>query len=263
METANVTCLHTLARRHAGLVLSLPRDGRLHHYKSRFLDADRDSVWVECPASADGQLLAELAAAGGQVAVSFRYEGRRAMFAAAVLARETACSRSRSTHQPVAALRLKQPAEIRLAQRRAHYRAPVDGGTGMKVRIWRVGEAADPGAAPTPMQAVAVVRPIDLSVGGVGVLLEGADPQTAALSEGERVRVELDCAPGTVLLEGRVRRPPEPDAANAPLLRCGIQWVTGPDSAEPPHVLRQVARVVAMLERAHLRRTRGHLVGLR
>lgn len=263
MDTAKVSWLHNMARRQAGLVMSLPRDGRLHHYKSRFLDADRDSVWVECPASADGQLLAELAAAGGQVAVSFRYEGRRAMFAATLLGRESAISRSRSTNHSVAALRLTQPAEIRLVQRRAHYRAPVDGGTGLKVRIWRVGGAADPKVAQPPMQALAVVRPIDLSVGGVGVLLDGADPQTTALSEGERVRVELDGAPGTMLLEGQVRRPPVPDAANAPLLRCGIQWLSQEDSAESPPVLRQVARIVAMLERAHLRRTRGHLVGLR
>jgi c-di-GMP-binding flagellar brake protein YcgR len=259
MDTATATCLHEMARSHGGVVLSLPFGGELRHHKSRLVGTDAESLWVETPATAEEALLDEMIQTGRPAAISFKHAGRRAMFAARLCARDPAYLLNRWTDATVAALRLAMPGEIRFAQRRAHYRAPVDVAD-VQVRVWRVAETANLAIRPGPEQELIVGRPTDLSVGGMGVLFDDMGDRWAGVVDGERVRVEFGCALGTLLLEGRIRRSQaEP---NGPQLRCGIRWVNRPESRELRRALGDVAKLVSLLEREQLRRARRGLAGL-
>ena len=247
--------LREAANHNAGAILSLPSCGMLRHYKSRLLQASEQEVWLES-VSGEAMLIQELIATGRPVVVAFKVGHDKAMFASCVCGFEPQYRMNGGSEITVEALKLQVPREVKCVQRRAHYRAKV-GEAEIQVRVWRLNENERLADRPPAFRELNA-HPIDVSVGGLGVVFAGAKSAPPKIFEAERVRVELICEQGAMLLEGRVRRPPGPQ--DEQMLRCGIRWMHTQETAEGRRVQEQLTKLVAMLERRELRRARLGLI---
>jgi hypothetical protein len=188
MVNAKADLLHDAIARNAAIVLSLPSAGMLRHHKSRFLAEEYDGFWAES-VPGDAALIDTLIAGREPCGVSFKSTQTKVVFAATALRRE---ERFRvNADMVVEAVLLQFPREIKAVQRRCNYRVhiPLDVDW-VSVRIWRVGEKADLRARPMAAQEISTkIR--DLSTGGMGVILSGADGQPPKITSLDRLRIEI------------------------------------------------------------------------
>ena len=250
MADGNYEMLLDAIARSAGAVLSLPAGGGLNHHKSRFLAESPAGFWLAAPPS-EQRAVAALIASQQTAGVSFRNGHLKVVFASPVLRRDPAFRVN--TAAPIDALLLSFPSEIKAVQRRTSYRVSVPPESEISARVWRIPPQAHLPARPTASHEVACeVR--DLSVGGIGLTLRGANGQPPNVSVNDRLRIELTFPTGKLLVEGRLRYPAEP--ATSETIRAGVQFKMAQDSKAGRQVQAQLTRVVGELQREEVRRVR-------
>src|SRR5262249_28417183 len=145
--------------------------------------------------------------------------------------------------------------EIRSIQRRNAYRAHVPSSGELMVKLWRIPEHVyfkdRPG---TPQELPA--QPIDLSTGGLGVLIFSRGEDAPRVAVDQRVRILMRFRhEDELLLEGRVKylpRTAEPGKA----MRCGIQFKKLESNIEGRQILSMLNQIIAELQREETRRAR-------
>jgi hypothetical protein len=249
LRQIDLTILSEAAARGVPLVLSVACAGAPRHYKSRFLKMSGDGLWIESVPEA-GTLLLELAGACQAASVAVKSERSKFLFTTLLLSGPERFHLHAGGRETVAALRLGLPQELKTIQRRAAYRTrvrPMD----LSARAWRIGPEAVLTEEPPELQQLGA-EPIDISVGGLGILLRPLCGQAPVVTPGERLRVELISEEGTVLLEGRLRGGGDSEEADA--LLAGIQWVLPHDSRKSAQLTIHLEKLVNRLQRQELRR---------
>jgi c-di-GMP-binding flagellar brake protein YcgR len=241
-------CLHVQA------VLSLPHENNLKHFKSRMLD-ERDGGIVMEGAADQAQILERVIIGGKSCAVSFRYGGTKAAFAARV--RCHIPSWNFGNGQIVSAILMDFPRDIKTTQRRASARVTVPDSCPLSLRVWRISQAADLGyEPPSTLEVPAMIR--DLSLGGVGVTLVGSDDQPPQIAPNDRLRVRISYDTVVVILEGHVRQATKVGKPNE--LITGIVFQNHTAGAEGRKKCVQLNRILSELQREEMRAFRMGLV---
>jgi c-di-GMP-binding flagellar brake protein YcgR len=236
--------------RNCGIVLSYPSDGMLRHHKSRFLGECSDGIWVESPPQ-EAKLADALIAAAKPAGFSFKNGANKVVFTAVLLKREP--EHRVNEEVSVEAVLLQRPKEIKAVQRRAAYRVRVPQDYEMTVRLWRIGREAD--LRDKPMSASEIpCKLIDLSVGGIGLLLENREGKSVAIHPADRLRLELTHLGESLVVEGRLRYPEQKPRNDA--CRAGIQFCALEDAMQGRRVLQALTRITGELQRLELRRFR-------
>lgn len=253
VETRHEILDHAVAR-NAAAVISLPEGGALHHHKTRFLGSCADGVWLESVATKVRQI-ERLIGSAEVVGVSFRGEPHRVAFCSRIL-RLDRDFRINSDHAVVAIL-LAAPAQITPIQRRGSYRVPVPLDTELRLRLWCVPDHVYIKDRPLPSQEVPChVR--NLSVGGVGVMMQPKNERAVRPAQGERVRVELAYRDINFVVEGRVRHPEQaPDDLPPGGFYAGVQFARMDNNLEGRQTLASINSIIGELERDEVKRARG------
>ena len=240
--------LSEAAARNVPLVLSVPTADGLRHSKSRFLQMGSDAIWIESVASEKARLV-NLVQDRSTVGVTFKFGPVKFLFSSLLV---SASDRYRFNAEcaAVPALRLRLPGELKTIQRRAAYRTGV-GSRDLSVTVWRIGPDADL-RANVPVSQQLPVEALDLSLGGLGVMLRPVRGQPAVVTPGQRLRAELHSAEGTILLEGRLRGGRTADPSGA--LLAGIQWVLPQEAFQANQLTGHLEKLVNRLQRQELRR---------
>ncbi|MGD1275874.1 MAG: hypothetical protein ABR964_01465 [Tepidisphaeraceae bacterium] len=247
MTNDDLDMLHNAVARNVGGVLSLPSAGMLRHYKSRLLAEIDDGILVEAP-NGENALLNELIASGAPVGVSFRQGPRKVMFAVSVLGLHASWRINADTC--VDAVLLQHPDQIKSTQRRANYRVEIRKGSGVLLRVWRIGEQAR--LQDQPMEAQEVKAEIrDLSAGGVGVKFIGNEDQPPRISVEDRLRIQIIHRNQSLLLEGNMR--PPTGSQNGNNIISGIQFKNLESDLEGRRTMTLLMRVVGELQREEAR----------
>lgn len=245
----NQQSLSDAIERNTSTVLSIPSAGLVRHFKSRFVGADADGVWIELPADAR-QLVEEQMQRRMPLAVSFIPRNRRLTFVTDILRIDDHHKINAETSLP--AVRLAHPKELRGVQRRSNYRVAVTPQSDLKVRVWIIGEQDEIEIAPIPVRELKV-EVSDLSVGGVGVRLLPLPTVDRRIVIDQRLRIEL--TPGTgesLLLEGRVRALRKGEDPSC----MGIAFKKMDDTMDCRRALATLTRIVGELQRDEVRRVR-------
>lgn len=250
MTDAQAHLLDEAIARNCGLVISYPSAGMLRHHKSRFLGESEEGIWVESPAK-EAALADSLIQSGRPAGCSFRHGVNKVVFAAPLLRRDP--SYRVNSEVSVEAVLLRRPTEIKAVQRRATYRVSVPEDFELAVRIWRIGREAN--IKDRPMSASEVpCRLLNLSIGGIGVMLENRDDHSLAIHPADRLRIELSHAGESLIMEGRLRYPQQKIRDRA--CRAGIQFLALQDDIEGRRITAILTRLTGELQRLELRRFR-------
>lgn len=249
MQDADNQVVHSAIARNAGIVLSLPSAGILRHHKSRFLAETPDGVWVESPPE-DRALVQELIASQQPTGISFRQGAIKIVFSSPVLRHEPAYKINADV--TVEAVLTRYPKEVKSIQRRNNYRVTVPTDSELRVRVWRMGPGVPVRDRPMAKQEVkATLR--DISLGGIGVTLEGDGGEPPKIGEEDRLRISLKGKDNELILEGRLRYPVCPEGST---VRGGIQFKSLDKDIDGRQILAALTRIVGELTRAELRRMR-------
>jgi c-di-GMP-binding flagellar brake protein YcgR len=251
MAINGVSILTEAIARNGGIVLSLPSAGMLRHHKSRFLGEDETGFWVEAMQE-DRILLDALMNDQIPVGVSFRAGPQKVSFAVPMLQR---CPEFKMNAQlTLEAIQLSFPADVKAVQRRSNYRVCVPEDSELRVRLWRVPEHVIITDKPQASQElITTVR--DISIGGVGVMLQGRNSEPAKVLVGERLRLALHYKEmDELVLEGRVRFLPCQGISGP--ARAGIQFKKLENNLEGRQTLAALTRIIGELQRAEVRRIR-------
>lgn len=248
LRDIELAVLSEAAARNVPLVLSVPAADGLRHSKSRFLQASREGIWIELAAEENAGL-PPLIASRSAVGVTFKSAKVKYLFSAQLVCASD-CFRLHALGASVPALRMQLPDELKTIQRRAAYRTGVRS-QDLAVAVWRIGPEADLRAKPSLPQQL-LVEPLDLSLGGLGVLLRRHNRQDPPPASGLRLRAELSSAEGTILLEGLLRGGRPADQSGAVV--AGIQWVLPQEALEASHLTAHLEKLVNRLQRQELRR---------
>ncbi|HWB53908.1 MAG TPA: PilZ domain-containing protein, partial [Tepidisphaeraceae bacterium] len=144
------------------------------------------------------------------------------------------------------------PVEVKSIQRRSNYRVAIPEESDLRVRVWRLGPGVPVRDRPMAKQEVkAKLR--DISLGGVGVVLEGEGDEPPKISEEDRLRISLKSGEHELILEGRMRYP---NKLNGTTFRAGIQFKSLDKDLDGRQTLATLTRIVGELTRAELRRMR-------
>jgi c-di-GMP-binding flagellar brake protein YcgR len=254
-EKASIELVESAAARNMSIVLSLPSAGMLRNHKSRFLDFGDDGFWVEA-AARDRALVDDLIARRETVGISFRTGTRKNHFLTTLLRRDE--SHRINDKTVVDALLVARPTHVESVQRRSSYRVRVTEDCGLKARIWRITAHAVVTDVP-PASAEMPINLIDLSVGGMGIVLKEppvtrgkSDPATLPLADDQRLRVELSWNDESFVLEARLRY--SLDRAGKP--RAGVQFKKLENDLNGRQTLARLARIVGDIQRDEVRRVR-------
>ena len=244
----NLAELREAIARGAGIVLSLPTPAGLRHFKSRFLADAGDGFWVKS-VPADPALLQQLITDARPAGVAFRHAEAKIVLAAEI--QHLKPDYELAGDGLVEALLLRIPSAIKTIHRRGSFRVPVPPNSELVVRVWVMSETATLRDKPAASRELKC-EPRDLSAAGIGLTVIGRDGKPAAVTAGDRVRVELSLGDVTAVLEGRVRHPEKP--AKAALVRIGVQFKALGESKDDRHAITQLGRIVSGLERENIRR---------
>jgi c-di-GMP-binding flagellar brake protein YcgR len=249
MQDSDNKRVHAAIARNAGIVISLPSAGILRHHKSRFLAESEEGIWVEAP-PAERALINELILSRQPTGISFRHGPVKIIFSAPICRHDP--EYRINNEMTVEAVLAHFPAEVKTIQRRSNYRVAVPGDSDLHVRVWRLGPGVPVRDRPMAKQEVkAKLR--DISLGGVGVLLEGEGDEPPKISEEDRLRVSLQSTDHELILEGHLRHPND---LNGPTIRAGIQFNGLEKDIDGRQTLATLTRIVGELTRAELRRIR-------
>jgi c-di-GMP-binding flagellar brake protein YcgR len=236
--------------RNSAAVLSLPSAGMLRHHKSRFLAQTSEGLWIEA-AHDDRPLIDELMAQKTAVGVSFKSPPNKASFAVPILRREQ--EYRLNADAIVEALLLESPAFIKPVQRRNNYRVHVPEDSPLSVRLWRIAEHVPVRDRPLASQSInAKVR--DLSVGGMGLMLQRDPKQQRNLISGQRLRIELKWDEIEMILEGMLRIATGEEGAD--VIKAGVQFKKLENDLAGRQAAASLTRIVGELQRDEVRRTR-------
>jgi c-di-GMP-binding flagellar brake protein YcgR len=250
----NLGVLREAIARNAGMVLSLPHAGRLRHHKSRFLADAGDGFWVRSVPE-EQIVIRQLIAARQPAGVTFRDGENKVIFAAEIQHLEEHYERSAPVDDPsagpVEALLMKFPDALQSVQRRKSFRIPIGELTELQVKAWSVTEQASLRDRPPASREIDCAAR-DISVGGIGLTVRAQGGKAPALSEGDRVRVQLTLRDAVAVLEGRVRYPPRANKDSS--FRAGIQFKTLTDSRDDRIAGSMLNKIVNELQRELIRR---------
>lgn len=248
LREIDLAVLSEAAARNVPLVLSIPSQGALLHLKSRFLQVSRENIWIDSVPAAKS-VAQKLIADRLGVAVAFKAGAMNYLFTTLLASVGDRIPLQAGT-AGVAAFRLELPDELKTIQRRAAYRTRVRDDD-LSLAAWRIAPAADLTAQPLPSQQLNV-EPLDVSLGGMGVLLRPVWGEAPVITPGERVRTELASDEGTILLEGRLRGGRSSRDAGGVI--AGIQWVLPQDHLKAARLTGHLEKLVTRLQRQELRR---------
>lgn len=252
MADETQTILADAVARNIGLILSLPSAGMLRHHKSRFLGECPEGLWIES-APTDANLIDELIGHQQPAAVSFKSGTGKTSFVATILKREA--SYRINAEITAEALLLRRPTSVKSMQRRSDYRVRVTSDSELLARVWRIGEQAD--LRDVPMSYTEVPMKLrDLSIGGMGMMIEPAQEGAAALVADQRMRVELMHQGVPIILDGRLRHVPKAEQGSGAKLRVGIQFKKLQNDLEGRQTIAMLTRIVGELQRDEARRCR-------
>jgi c-di-GMP-binding flagellar brake protein YcgR len=252
MANGEMDILMQAIARNAAAVLSVPAEKTFEHHKSRLLRDEPDRFWIDASrqssAAADA-LVARQAAVG----VSFRAGPQKITFTAPVMQFNGAFQINADT--TTRALQLKFPTEIHAIQRRSAYRVHVPINGDLAFRMWRIPEHVYFKDRPGTAQELPA-QVIDLSTGGLGVMLFSRGEDTPRITMNQRVRISMQFRDEEeLLLEGRVRYfPPSVEPGKA--MRCGIQFKKLESNIEGRQILSAINHIIAELPREETRRAR-------
>jgi len=237
--------------RNAAIVLSLPSAGMLRHQKSRFLGPDPHGFWVECTPGED-VLVDSLIESQQAVGVSFKSGVYKVVFTSPIKAKQAEFKLSDSVTVP--ALLIVAPTQLKMTQRRTSYRVAVPSEGGVSARIWRIGEKADLKAKPMAAAELGV-KLLDLSTGGMGVLLAGKGGEPPKVTPEDRLRIDIWSERGTLTLEGHLRHRPGGKTAD-PTVRAGIQFKKLENDIEGRKSMALLQKIIGELQRLESRRVK-------
>jgi c-di-GMP-binding flagellar brake protein YcgR len=237
--------------RNAAIVLSLPSAGMLRHQKSRFLGPGSHGFWVECAAGED-VLVDSLIESQQPVGVSFKSGVYKVVFASPIMARQAEYTLSDTIVVP--ALLIMTPTQLKMSQRRTSYRVAVPPEGGVSARIWRIGEKADLKAKPMAAAELGV-KLLDLSTGGMGVLLAGKAGEPPKVTPEDRLRIDIWSERGTLTLEGHLRHRPNTKATD-PTVRAGIQFKKLENDIDGRKSMALLQKIIGELQRLESRRVK-------
>lgn len=249
MADKNAELLREASARNTAAVLSLPSAGMLRNFKSRLLGELEGGILLQT--SPEGRLLIEeLLRNQTPCVVSFRSGPIRVVFASTILRIQSEWRINDET--TVEAVLLRFPAQIQAAQKRHNYRVEIPQYTEISARVWRLGPRDDLKAKPSALTEIKTeIR--DLSTGGIGVKLIGANDEAPKICPDDRLRVELQYNNNTLILEGQMRKP---SASDKDWMITGIRFKKLEDDLEGRQILSQLVRIVGELQRAELRMAR-------
>lgn len=239
--------------RNTPAVLSLPYLGSLRHFKSRLL-AERDAGVLMEMVSAEKAAINALVESQQPVGVSFKTLSEKVIFATSISRLWPGFHLSERVR--VEAICLAWPTNVQVIQRRADYRAKVSDGASIFVRISKVDQDQPLKQIPRPTLEL-IVKPFDLSAGGIGVVLTSPTPEPLNVSAEDKLRIEIRSADQVLFVQGKLRHP---QALTLHSGKAGIQFVPQ-DTLESRQTMARIARIVNELQRAELRRTRRGILG--
>ena len=140
-------------------------------------------------------------------------------------------------------------------ERRRHFRVPVPENSQLRVRVWRLAPGVPLATRPMPSQLLPVdVR--QLSAEGMTLSVRGGrDGQPTRVSATDRLRVEVQYADRTALVEARLREPADRPTTDAPF-PAGLRLHGRPTDHTHREAMATVATIVAHLQREALRARR-------
>ena len=139
-------------------------------------------------------------------------------------------------------------------ERRRHFRVPVPENSQLRVRVWRLAPGVPLTTRPMPSQLLPVdVR--QLSAEGLSITLRGKDGRPAPVTPTDRLRVEVQYADRTALVEARLRAPADRPTDETPF-PAGLRLHGRPTDHTHREALATLAAIVAHLQREALRARR-------
>ena len=140
-------------------------------------------------------------------------------------------------------------------ERRRHFRVTVPDGSPLRVRVWRLAPGVPLAVRPMPSQLLPVdVR--QLSAEGLSITLRGKDGRPAPVTPTDRLRVEVQYADRTALVEARLRAPADRPADDSPF-PAGLRLHGRPTDHAHREALMTLATIVGHLQRESLRARRA------
>jgi c-di-GMP-binding flagellar brake protein YcgR len=249
MTDKNAKLLREAIARNVMAVLSLPSAAMLRNYKSRLLGELDGGILLQSTLEAR-PLSEDLIRSKTPVVVSFRNETMRVVFASPILRIQPRFKIN--DELLVEAVLLAFPTKIQSQQKRFNYRVEIPPYTEISVRVWRMGPG-DHLKTP-PLAATELKTEIrNLSTGGVGVKLLGADGEPPKVCTDDRLRVELRFNNNALLIEGKMRKPSN---SSKDWLITGIEFEKLEQDFEGRQTLSQLVRIVGELQRTELRNVR-------
>ncbi len=249
--------LREAVARGAGVVLSLPSLGMLRHHKSRFLGQQGDDILLESIAG-ESALIEELITTTKPAGVSFKNGATKVMFASPVIERIVEYRINSTTI--VQALRLSWPTAIKAIQRRSNYRVRVGGEAELSARVWRIAPKAILRDRPLSTAEIPA-QLLDLSAGGMGVMLTGAREEPLRIDHADRLRVEISQGDRKLLLEASLKHPLVVPR-NTTTLRAGLAFIALENDLVGRQNLAILTKIVGVLQRAEVRRARLGLMSV-
>lgn len=250
MNEAAFQALHDAVDRNSPAVLLMPASGPGESKRTRFLGQTGDDLWVECPAGQ--RLLAEMLQRSGKlISIGFRSSEYQVSFCSAV--RGYRRNYILSETAAVEAIAVAMPAEIEMTQRRAGYRVNVSLDAAIKTSAWLVDDSAPIDAVPSALPMAGDLR--NLSVNGMGLILQSEKASPIKVALGDRLRIELSVGDRLLVVAGRVRQAPRRLPGGA--LRVGLTFEGVDRTIEGRRALWHIAHLVADLQRMEARRRRA------
>jgi c-di-GMP-binding flagellar brake protein YcgR len=244
--------LEDAVARNLGITLRLPSAGINRHFKTRFLGAAENGLWIEVVAGY-AESVKSLLAEQRPVDVSLQTSTRVLSFAGKGVRFEEALRLNADT--VVAALLIERPDEIKNVQRRNTYRVRVCGDCKLSAKIWIVPEHVHLNDRPLASSELKF-HLVDVSIGGIGLRMpapaEGEKQQRVV--KDQRLRVELSFNDQKMLFEGRFR--PASLTAAGGILTAGIVFKNLEASLEGRQKLALLTKIVGELQREEVRRAR-------
>jgi c-di-GMP-binding flagellar brake protein YcgR len=236
--------------RNAGITLSLPSAGMDKHFKSRFLGAVQEGLWIEVVAGSE-EPVKNLLAEQRPIDIAFQTPTRLLSFAAKCVRFDEAHRINSET--TVAALLVEQPQQIKNVQRRNTYRVRVSTECKLSARIWIITEHVHLNDRPLAANEIKFEL-ADISIGGIGMRMPAPTEgqKQPRLVKDQRIRVEMIFNDQKILFDGRYR--PAPPTAN--LLTAGIVFKNLEADMEGRQKLATLTKIVSELQREEVRRAR-------
>jgi c-di-GMP-binding flagellar brake protein YcgR len=216
-------------------------------HRSRFISDFEGGILLQSPTS-DRALVAELVRNKTPCTISFRKGIYSVIFVVPIRRVE---SRWRlNDHTTLSALLMEFPSAIKVTQKRSHYRIKVPPYTEMGVRVWRLMREEDVNVDPPPEREItAEVR--DVSVGGIGVKLIGAEGKKPRVRTEDRLRIVLTFEGQGLVIEGQMRPPATPPKGDT--IITGIKFKALEDNLEDRRTHTRLLQIVGELQRRDLR----------